>query len=289
MTDAVVTDRDGHERRHDERVLVSPVPGNPFAVAISDIVEAFQVSSVWLHTGWINVIWRFRRTKLGTFWHTLGLAGFIVTMSVIWSAVLDQDMASYFKFLTVNLILWTFIASFISEGTGTLLGGQATILSMRFPYFAFAFGHAWRTVLVFAHHFVLYLLMLAITMTNPGWAVLYAIPAFAIIVANGVWVSMLLGILSLRWRDIAPATATAMQVLMLITPVFWPKEMLGPEFAFAADLNPLFHFMQVARDPLLGVTPPLISWLWVLGTLVVGWIVTLWVYGRYRNRMAYWF
>jgi ABC-type polysaccharide/polyol phosphate export permease len=43
------------------------------------------------------------------------------------------------------------------------------------------------------------------------------------------------------------------------------------------------------RDPLLGVTPPLESWLWVIATLVVGLIVTFWVYGKQRDRMPYWY
>lgn len=273
----------------DRREVVSPVPGNPFAVAISDIAEALRVAPVWLHAGWINVVWRFRRTKLGPFWHTLGLGGFILTMGVIWSAVLNVEPFEYFRYVTVNLIVWSLITSFINDGTSSLLAGQATALSMRFPFAAFAFAQVWRAALLFAHHFVLYLVVIVATLYPVGWSVLYAIPGLILLFANGIWLSMVFGTLGLRWRDIGPATATAMQILMFVTPIFWPRDLLGPELAFVVDYNPLYHFVRIVREPLLGSAPPIESWLWVIGTFVIGSVAALWLYGRSRNRMPYWY
>jgi ABC-type polysaccharide/polyol phosphate export permease len=80
-----------------------------------------------------------------------------------------------------------------------------------------------------------------------------------------------------------------MQIAIFATPVYWPKEMLGPQLAFAADYNPLFHLVLILRDPLLGNVPPLESWIWALVTFAVGSVATLWVYGRNRDRLPYWF
>jgi ABC-type polysaccharide/polyol phosphate export permease len=160
---------------------------------------------------------------------------------------------------------------------------------MRFPYIAFAFSHVWRCVLLFAHHFVLYLLVTLGTWHGPGWAVLLALPGLALVLANGLWMSLLVGMLALRRRDAMPAVAAAMQIMMFVTPVFWPKDLLGPNLAFAADFNPFYHLVRVMRDPLLGVVPPVESWAWVGGTLAVGTTLTLWVYGRWRDRMPFWY
>jgi ABC-2 type transport system permease protein len=275
--------------RREERFVVSPSPDGPFAIAYAEMVDAARLAPVWLHAGWINVMWRFRRTRLGPFWHTLALAGFIITMGTIWSAVLQQDPLPYFRYVAINLILWSFISSFITEGTVTLTGGQGTALAMRFPYIAFAFGHVWRALLLLAHHSILYFVVIAATMHSVGWPVLLAVPAIAVLAANGIWLSLFFGIVCLRWRDMAIATSVAMQVLLLATPVFWEKHMLGDRLAFAADFNPLYHLLTIAREPLLGNFPPLESWIWSLGMLVVGMTATLWIYGRFRYRMPYWF
>jgi ABC-2 type transport system permease protein len=269
--------------------VVLPVPGSPFTVAFRDIDEAVRLAPVWLHGGWIDVVWRFRRTRIGQFWHTLGLAAFVLVMGILWSTILRQDPFHYVRYVTVSLIVWGLIASFITEGTGILVAGQATALSMKFPYVAFAFAHVWRSLLLFAHYFVLYVVVMAGTLHSPGWTVFLAIPALLLLTVNGVWMSLLVGVICLRWRDLVPATYSAMQIAIFATPVYWPKEMLGPQLAFAADYNPLFHLVLILRDPLLGNIPPLESWIWASFTFVLGSAVTLWVYGRNRNRLPYWF
>jgi ABC-2 type transport system permease protein len=271
------------------KAVILPSPGSPFLVARRDLDDAMRLAPVWLHTGWIDVVGRYRRTRIGPFWHTLSLAAFVLVMGVLWSTILHQDPFQYFRYITASMIVWGLIASFITEGTGILVAGQSTALSMRFPYVAFAFAHVWRSLLMFGHQFVFYIVVMVGTLYSPGWPVFYAIPALFLITANGVWMSLLIGIVCLRWRDLIPATASAMQIAIFVTPVFWPKELLGPSLAFAAEFNPLYHLVRIMRDPLLGTVPPLTSWIWVITTLIVGSAATLWVYGRQRDRLPYWY
>jgi ABC-2 type transport system permease protein len=271
------------------KVIILPAPGNPFTVAFHDLVEAIRLAPVWIHAGLIDVVWRFRRTLIGPFWHTLSLAAFVLVVGVVWSTILHQDPYGYFRYVTVSLIVWGLIASFITDGTNILIAGQSTALSMRFPYAAFAFAHVWRGLLLFGHHLVFYVFVMVLTALSPGWTILLAIPALALLIANGVWMSLLAGIVCLRWRDMSQAISSTMQIAMFITPVFWPKQFLGPKLAFAADYNPLYHLVQILRDPLLGEVPSLENWLWVSATLVVGSVVTLWTYGRNRDRLPYWY
>jgi ABC-type polysaccharide/polyol phosphate export permease len=271
------------------RDLTSPTQANPFEVAFRDVAHAIQLAPVWLHAGWIDVIWRFRRTRLGPFWHTLGLAAFVLVIGTLWSTILRQDPTVFFRYVTVGMIVWGLIASFVTEGTGIIIAGQATALSMRYPYIAFALAHVWRALLLFAHHFVLYVVVMVGTLHTPGWAALIAVPALVLIAANGVWMSLLVAMMSLRRRDLIPAIASGMQIMMFVTPVFWPKDLLGQNLAWATELNPFYHMVQLVRDPLLGTVPSLTTWLWVIATLIVGSALTLWVYGRYRHRLPYWY
>jgi lipopolysaccharide transport system permease protein len=54
------------------------------------------------------------------------------------------------------------------------------------------------------------------------------------------------------------------------------------------DLNPFYHFIQIVRAPLLDQEPSLENWVVSISIAVVGWIVTLMLFGRYRRRIAYW-
>ena len=276
-------------QRLEKNTLILPVPGSAFSIAYRDILETIRLSPIWIHAGWIDVIWRFRRTRLGPFWHTLGLAAFVLVMGTIWSTVLHQSPKHYFQYVTTGMISWGLIASFITEATGIYIQGQATALSMRFPFAAFAAAHVWRALLMFCHHFVFYVFIMIITWTSPGWTGLLVIPALVLLAANGIWMSILSATMCLRWRDLGLAIFSGMQIAIFVTPIFWPKELLGPNLAFAADFNPLYHLVAIMRDPLIGIVPPLTSYLWALGTLIVGSTFTFWLYGKCRDRMPYWY
>jgi ABC-2 type transport system permease protein len=267
----------------------TPSIGRSLAVALCDLKDAIDRYPLWIHQGWIDVVQRYRRTRIGPFWHTLNLGIFIVSMGTIWAVILKIDPYSYFRYVTINLTIWTLISNAITEGTGILIAGQATALSMRFPYSAFALAHVWRGLLMFGHHSLLYLLVILGTGLIPTLWTLLALPALALILVNGIWMSLLVGIGCLKFRDLSPAIASAMQVLIFVTPIFWPPELLGPKLASVAEFNPFYHLVLILRDPLLGNAPPLASWVWATGFLAAGWIVTLWVYGRYRDRFAYWY
>ena len=57
--------------------------------------------------------------------------------------------------------------------------------------------------------------------------------------------------------------------------------------AFIA-LNPFYHLLSIARDPLIGQVPPLESWLAAIGLALVGCAGTVWLYRRAQPRIAYW-
>ena len=187
-----------------------------------------RLAPVWLHAGWIDVVGRFRRTRIGPFWHTLSLAAFVLVMGVLWSTILHQDPFQYFRYITASMIVWGLIASFITEGTGILVAGQSTALSMRFPYVAFAFAHVWRSLLMFGHQFVFYIVVMVGTLYSPGWAVFYAIPALFLITANGVWMSLLIGMICLRCAGPYPGDSQRDADCDICNAGLLAKGLLGP-------------------------------------------------------------
>ena len=108
-----------------------------------------------------------------------------------------------------------------------------------------------------------------------------------IIAFNGIWLSLLLGLLSARYRDIPQIITSLAQLLFFITPIFWRPEMLSTN-RWIADWNPIFHLIELVRAPLLGNPVPATSWLVALAVTLSGWLFALAFFARYRARIAYW-
>jgi ABC-2 type transport system permease protein len=122
---------------------------------------------------------------------------------------------------------------------------------------------------------------------RPGWALLLAVPAVVVLCLNGLWVGLLLGLLSARFRDVPQIVANAIQVVFFLTPIIWQPDLL-PRHALVLTFNPFFYAVELVRAPLLGTAPPLRSWLVVLAVTFVGTAITLAMYTRFRCRIAYW-
>jgi len=99
---------------------------------------------------------------------------------------------------------------------------------------------------------------------------------------------MLLGIVCVRYRDVQQLVTTILQVSMFVTPVFWRPEQLGGELRFVVQFNPLYHFVEVLRAPMLGQFATAETWYVVAGMAVAGWTVVFFLFGRCRGRIPYW-
>jgi ABC-type polysaccharide/polyol phosphate export permease len=55
-----------------------------------------------------------------------------------------------------------------------------------------------------------------------------------------------------------------------------------------AELNPLFHWIELIRQPLLGQIPPAVHYGWTAASMALLGALSLWLLGRQRDRIAYW-
>jgi ABC-type polysaccharide/polyol phosphate export permease len=259
-----------------------------YSHAWHDFVDGMFQWRIWTRLGWQEVKRRYRRTVLGPFWATLGIGMFIGGMVFIWAPLFKTSVTSYLPYLTAGMVSWTFIVALITEGGGTYTAGFAIITSLNFPFTILNFMVIWRNLIVFFHNIVIVVLVVAVLPIPVNWSTLLVIPGVLIVAANGIWITMLLGMVSARFRDIPPLVGNLTTILMFVTPVFWMATQLGPRAQTYIKLNYVYHLIEIMRQPMLGQTPPLVSYaVTILGALV-GSALTIMIYARFRRRIPYW-
>jgi len=79
------------------------------------------------------------------------------------------------------------------------------------------------------------------------------------------------------------------QVVFFVTPIMWLPELLSARgLTWVVSLNPMHHFVEIVRAPVLGAPVPLLSWAVVAAVSVVGWLIALALLERFRHRVPYW-
>ncbi|HLW47014.1 MAG TPA: ABC transporter permease [bacterium] len=260
-----------------------------YDIAALDIITGLSDWRMWGRLGWQEIKRRYRRTAIGPFWNTLSLGIFMLALGLVWANLWHQDPKVYLPFLTTGLLAWNLVAAVISEGCQTFLSGESLIKQLRFPYSLLACTVVWRNLIVFFHNFVIFIGVAIFAGLHPKVAMFLTIPGILLVWINGIWFAMMLGMVCTRYRDVQQVVMSILQISMFVTPIFFTPEQLGPKMTkYFANGNPLFHYVDVIRSPLLGKLPSRLTYEFVLLATVVGWAVTLWTYSRFRRRLAYW-
>ncbi len=265
----------------------SDVTASRFTLAVRDILRAVASVHVWHLMGWQEVRQRYRRSTLGPFWMTISMGVLVAGMGPLYGRLFNQNISQYFPFLAVGIIVWQLIFNLIQESAQVFIGAEQYIKQVRMPLTLHVLRMVWRNTIVFAHNMVVVVLVLVFFLPTYSPVALLALPGLAVLLVNAIWLGILLGTLCARFRDFPPLIAMLASVAFFLTPVMWRKEQLG-QHTWAAEINPIYHFMEVVRAPLLGQLPAPLSWPVVCLVTVVGFAGTVALFARYRSRIAYW-
>jgi ABC-2 type transport system permease protein len=261
--------------------------------ALADIAGGWGQRQLWGHLGWQDIKQRYRRSVLGPLWITFSMAVTAVALGLLYSQLFGQPLEFFLPYVTVGFIVWGFIQGCINEGTEVFIASEGLIRHLPSPITVHIFRLVWRQMLFFGHNLVVYAVMLLFFDVPLGWGSLVAVPAFALLVLNGFWVAVLIGIISTRFRDIPPITQSVVQLMFFLTPIVWVYDQLlaDPRTASRARLiefNPFLHFVEIIRRPMLGASFEPRYW-YVAGIItLVGWLLALLSLRNYRARIAYW-
>lgn len=256
-------------------------------LAVNDLVQGFASVRIWSMLAWQEVKQRYRRSLLGPFWLTISTGVMIGGMGPLFSKLFGQDMNSYLPFLAVGFVVWQLILQIVSDGCLAFIASEGFIKQIKLPLSIYVLKAVWKNLLIFFHNLVVVVVVFLFLPPPLGMhALLFPLGVLAIAV-NGVWIGVILGLVCARFRDIPQIVSSLLQVAFFLTPVMWQPVMLG-KYMWTVELNPLYHFVEVIRGPLLGTPFKPLSWIAVAAMTIFGYAVMLAVYSRFRSRVAYW-
>jgi lipopolysaccharide transport system permease protein len=239
---------------------------------------------------WQDIRQAYRRSAVGPFWLTIGMAVQIVTMGLVFGLIFKTEMSEYLPFLATSIILWGLISTTINEGCMAFISAEAIIKQLRVPHFQHVFRVVWRNVVTAGHNVIILPLVFLFFLVAPNWSLAAVLPGLIVLILNLTWVVWLLGMMSARYRDTPPIINSVVTIAFYVTPIMWyPKLIANDSLAhLLLGLNPLYHWVQVVRLPILGQWPTFENWGLALLSAGIGWAVTLLAYKKYKNMIAYW-
>ncbi|MDA9086253.1 ABC transporter permease [Methylophilaceae bacterium] len=249
-----------------------------------------KIISVSYILAWQDVLLRYKRTKVGAFWLTFNISVMITVLSFIFGSLLSQPASTFVPFIALGFIFWNFITSTIDDSCEAYVSSGDIILQINLPLSVHIYRVVIKNIIILLHNIIIIPLIYIIFGNGINLTdFLFSILGFILISLNLTWISFLVAIVCLRYRDLMVIIKNFMFVSFYFTPILWSIEMMPSQLNESfVMLNPFYNLIDVVRTPLLSKSVNLSSYYYSVILFLLGTITAYYFYKKYNNRVAYW-
>ena len=199
---------------------------------------------------------RYKRSVLGIFWTMLGPLLNMIALTLVFSALLKQQIANYPVYFLTGSIFWAFFSQTTSSAALQTQDSNETAKRIYVPRSVFV-AAAVGVGLVNLALSLVPLLVLVVAMRFPIHATWLFLPVSVLIAtAFAAGVSLLLFTFASRFSDVREMYLVLVQTWFFLTPIVYHPSIVPPRYRFALWANPMYYLVQTFRKPIYdGVLP----------------------------------
>ena len=258
------------------------------AIFLKDMVDGFKMHEVWLSFAWDETLSRYHRSALGVLWIILGYAVFVLGVSFFFGSFARMGVGPFTIYVALGYATFLFLIANVIDGCMVFSGSKSWIKSSTLPYSVYVYKSLFRALFPFAMQMTVAAAAIIYWQIPINLTAFLVAPALVLFILNGIAIQYLVGLLAARFRDISHLVNTVSRILIFTTPILWVREERGGIIRLVADFNPLTHYIEIFRAPLMGAPTRPLSWCVVLGLTVLVWLMAAVAAARMRQRLPFW-
>lgn len=235
-----------------------------------------MVASFWRNKELIRnlvhreVVGRYKGSMLGIFWSLVTpifmLAVYTFVFSVVfkarWGNGEDGSRTEFALVLFAGLLVFNLFAECVNRAPSLVLANVNYVKKVVFPLEVLPWVAMGSALFHFSVSFGVWLLAYGLLVGMPHWTIIICpliIVPFVLFVMGLSWALASLGVFL---RDVGQIIGIAVQVLMFMTPIFYPASALPEKFQEVMFLNPMTPPIEMMRDVMYwGQLPSLKLWI----------------------------
>ena len=258
-----------------------------FGDSVWDLTSALPAWRLWAYMGLQDIRQRYRRSAFGPLWLALGLGATIIGIGILYSQILKVPAGNFLPFLAISLLIWNFMSGVMMDSTALFQTGAGLITSVKFPYTTLALRSIVRNLIVLVHCVVPVVITFVIFKFPVHLVGLFSIVSLAIVIINMAWLSLAIGMLCARFRDVAQIVIYGIQLAIFVTPIIWQPSQIKAGSP-ALTCNPFYHLVNIFRSPLYSASIPAGSITFCLLLFLVGSSLTFLAFTKFRRNIIHW-
>lgn len=201
---------------------------------------------------------RYRRSAIGFLWTMLQPLLTMLVLTLVFSAIFRFEIANYPVYALAGIMFWNFFSQSITTSMNSLRGNAHLLTKIPVPKAVFPLATVIAGVINLLFALVPLFAILLFT-GHPIRPALLFLPAAVLLAALfTLGAGLLLSPMAVFFYDTIEMIGVVMTLLMYMTPIFYPMDIIPEKYLWAVRFNPIRSVLEVFRDPIyFGKIPPL--------------------------------
>jgi ABC-2 type transport system permease protein/lipopolysaccharide transport system permease protein len=190
---------------------------------------------------------RYQRSFMGFLWTLINPLLMMMTLSFVFSNLLQMEDEMYSLYLLAGMVPWTFMSGSVAEATGCILSNEGLIRKIYVPKLIFPLVRVLINLVTATLSMgALFLLLLPLG-ARPAPPMLLLPLAMALYFAFTLGLCLFVATTNTFFRDCAHLVTVFLQVWYFATPIIYRAERFH-ESQWRFWLNPAFYFIEIFHD-----------------------------------------
>ncbi len=265
--------------------VIKPVSGWPTL----DFGELWHYRELWARLAWRDITVRYKQTSIGVAWAIIQPFVTMVVFSLVFGkfAQAPSNGIPYPIFTFSALLPWTYFASSVSLGSGSLVSNSGLLTKVYFPRVLLPLAGVTVPIIDFGLASVVLVALMAWFNVWPSIAIVVA-PFFlfmAFVTALGV--GLFLSAVNVRYRDVPYAIPFLIQIWLYLSGVVYAISALPERWQWLLAFNPMTAVISGFQWGVVSTpAPPLGQTLVSVAAAASFFVVGLWFFRRSEPRFA---
>ena len=203
---------------------------------------------------WRDIKIRYKQTAIGVFWAILQPILTTAIFTVLFSNFerFQTKEIPYPLFALSGLLIWLYVHTSITLAAGSFVSNANLVTKVYFPRLIVPIAATLAGLSDLIFSLVLLIILMIYYGVSLTWQMAFA-PVFLVLaILQTIAFGTLFSALNVRFRDVKFALPFALQVWMIVSPIFYPTNILSEKWRLIFALNPLVGILEGFRSALFG-------------------------------------
>ncbi|WP_213530314.1 ABC transporter permease [Paenibacillus sp. J45TS6] len=194
---------------------------------------------------------KYKNSYLGVLWSFINPLLMMVILTIVFSELFKNNIANFPVYVLTGRMIYSFFSESTNFAMNSIVNNNQLIRKVYVPKYFFPLSKVCSSFITSLISLIpVFLVMLFTGMEFSVYNLFLFVPLFLLLIIC-MGIGLLLSTIFVFFRDMGHLYSVILLILMYMTPIFYPEEIIPKRFQWLIEINPMYPVLQMLRDLLI--------------------------------------